>query len=71
MTPIGGDGSKCRWELASGPKGKRLGTFDFVAVAHNGKVRGAPPVPRGAPTGLAPRRNSRARSSARSASAPA
>ena len=37
MTPIGGDGSKRRWELASGPKGKRLGTFDFVAVAHNGK----------------------------------
>jgi predicted NAD/FAD-dependent oxidoreductase len=37
MTPVGGDGAKRRWELASGPGGKPLGTFDFVAVSHNGK----------------------------------
>jgi predicted NAD/FAD-dependent oxidoreductase len=37
MTPVGGDGASRRWELASGPGGKRLGTFDFVAISHNGK----------------------------------
>ena len=37
MTPIGGEGPKRRWELASGPRGKALGTFDFVAISHNGK----------------------------------
>ncbi len=38
MTPVGGDGAKRRWALASSPRGGvELGTFDFVAVAHNGK----------------------------------
>ena len=41
MTPRG-DGSAAsdaRWDLASSPgaRGERLGAFDFVAVAHNGK----------------------------------
>ena len=26
-----------RWQLASNPGGKKLGTYDFVAISHNGK----------------------------------
>ena len=40
MTPIGGgSAAPTRWDLASSPgaRGERLGAFDFVAVAHNGK----------------------------------
>ena len=40
MTPRGGgSNAPTRWDLASSPgaRGERLGAFDFVAVAHNGK----------------------------------
>ena len=40
MTPRGGgSAAPTRWDLASSPgaRGERLGAFDFVAVAHNGK----------------------------------
>ena len=40
MTPIGGgSAAPTRWDLASSPgaRGERLGAFDFVAIAHNGK----------------------------------